>query len=67
MLTFPTLAEQAISQFQSSTKTVSFSAICPELGGEKVSDHPIIWHFPDDTTLVITGRGASHRFEALLP
>ena len=67
-LTFPTQAEQALAEFQSSRKTISLATIAKKRGAfvEKTWGETT-YVFDDDTSLVVTGRGANHKVEARLP
>ena len=68
-LTFPTLAEQAVSRWQAAAKTSSLAKIAARLGGERHDSWPCVieFTFDDDTVLRITGRGRSHKYETLYP
>lgn len=67
-LQFPTIAERAIADWQSQSVTIPFEKIAKHYGGSKSYDGcNIEWHFDDDTTARITGRGSNYRLEALLP
>lgn len=67
-LAFPTMAEQALEEFRSATKTVSLAAIAKRRGADQVHhwDH-IEYVFDDDTSIQTRGRGRSHKIEVLLP
>lgn len=70
---FPTMAEQAIERFKSSTKTISYSTIAKEMDAFRCEDERefgkrvIVWQFDDESILRITGAGKSHKVEAQLP
>lgn len=67
-LTFPTMAEQALEKFQSSSKTISLSTIAKEMGAETYWHWRYIEHvFDDDTSLIVKGRGRAHKVEVKLP
>jgi hypothetical protein len=69
MLTFPTIAEQVLAEFENATRTTSISTIAKQRGGCKEIEWPstIVWRFDDDTSLTITGRGCNHSVEVHLP
>lgn len=67
-LTFPTQAEQALTQWKAKHKTLPFAAIAEPLGGTRDDEGgTIVWVFPDDTTVTITGHGHAWRAIADLP
>jgi hypothetical protein len=69
-LTFPTLAEQVIQEFETAKKTVSLSKIARKKAwGEKVVNfgRETIFMFDDDTTLHVRGRGRAHKYWSELP
>lgn len=67
-LTFPTLAEQALAEFRSATKTISLATICKRRGAEKFFQYPVtIWTFEDDTSVEVYGSGKAHKAVARLP
>lgn len=67
-LTFPTQAERAIEAWRAMLGTVPFKKAALAAGAFR-DDEPgeIVWVFPDDTTVRITGRGRSYRIIAELP
>lgn len=68
MLSFPTMAEQAIAEFESATKTVSLATICKRLGASVEKKYPTTTYtFDDDTSVTVQGTGANHRYETHLP
>ena len=68
MLTFPTMAEQAVKQWEEATCTISLTVICERMGAERHFSYPYIsYTFDDDTSLQIYGRGKAHRVETYLP
>jgi hypothetical protein len=67
-LTFPTIAEQVLSEFRGSTVTQSINKIALKRGASRDDQYgEIVWVFDDDTTLHIVGRGKNHRVWAELP
>lgn len=71
MLKSPTLAEQALAFFKASNKdkkTAVLTAVA-QFGGElEVPKGKVaVYTFDDDSSLRVSGRGASHRMEAVLP
>lgn len=67
-LTFPTIAEQVLTEFNSATKTTSIPVLACKRNAEVIRDWTrTVYTFDDDTSLVVTGRGKQHRVEALLP
>jgi hypothetical protein len=74
-LTFPTIAEQVLAEFNSSTKTVSIATLARKRGAHVNKTHSywmankwmIIYTFDDDTSLITRGRGKSYRVETQLP
>lgn len=71
MLTFPTLAEQCLTKFNQSKKSLSISTIAERMGAERIDEgfYPRrrVFYFDDDTTLVATGTGVNLRVETHLP
>lgn len=67
-LNFPTIAEQVATEFRDATTTVSMLAVASQhdvtITRECGATH---YRFDDDTTLVVRGRGASHKVETYLP
>jgi len=69
-LQFPTMAEQALAEFNASTKTVSIATIAKRMGATVEKDHwtgKRHYHFDDDTTLVASGAGKALKVETFLP
>lgn len=59
-----TLAQQCHDAFHASTVTVSINALAPPLDSERIK-HGMAshWKFSDGSTLIVTGRGASHKMK----
>ena len=67
-LTFPTMAEKALHEFRHATKTVSVAVIAKRmLADAEKAGGVTVYTFDDDTRLVVTGRGPSHKVETELP
>jgi hypothetical protein len=69
-LTFPTLAEQVIQEFEAPGKAVSLTKLAREKAwAEEVIDfgRHRIFMFEDDTTLHVRGRGRAHKYWSELP
>lgn len=69
-LTFPTMAEQALAEFRSSTKTTSIATIAKRMGAtveKEAWTGKRIYHFDDDTTLEAKGAGRGLQAETFLP
>lgn len=65
-LSFPTLAEQCLTQAQATHKPIS--SIAPNMGAMRDDEgNMIVWVFEDDTTIEITGRGRQYKAEAFCP
>lgn len=59
-----TLARQCHNAFNTQTKTTSVKTLALPLGGLQFKrGTPVHWEFPDGSTLVVTGRGKSHKME----
>jgi len=68
MLTFPTLAEQAVAEFHNATHTVSLATIAKRMGAMKYFEYPTTTYvFDDDTSIEVSGRGPNHKIETFLP
>jgi isochorismate hydrolase len=68
MLTFPTLAEQAVAEFRAATHTVSLATIAARMGADVEDEYPIRRYiFDDDTSREVTGRGRAHKVETFYP
>jgi hypothetical protein len=69
-LTFPTIAEQVLSEFATSTKTISIATLARRRGAN-ISKSSFatftIYTFDDDTSLVTKGRGKSYKVWTQLP
>ena len=68
-LTFPTMADLAYEEFTNAVTTVSLVTIAKRRGAQIVDRWPgaRTYLFDDDTSLVVTGRGMSHKVEVMLP
>lgn len=68
-LQFPTMAEQALVEFRNATSTVSLAVLARRFGADVERQWPAvtIYTFDDDTALIVTGRGKSHKVVAELP
>jgi hypothetical protein len=69
-LTFPTIAEQILFEFNHSTKTVSLATLAHRRGAHISKarwEGRITYTFDDDTSLVTKGRGKSHKVWTELP
>ena len=68
-LTFPTIAEQVVKEFESSTRTVSLATLARRRGAEvrKLWPGGTEYIFDDDTTIEVRGRGRTHKYEVFLP
>jgi hypothetical protein len=69
-LTFPTIAEQVLFEFNHSTKTVALITLARKRGAEVTRSYMtgnLIYTFDDDTSLIITGRGKNYKVRAQLP
>jgi hypothetical protein len=69
MLTFPTLAEQALARVRESKVTLSIATVARRMGAdvERSFEGETTYTFDDDTSVVTKGRGRAHVAEALLP
>lgn len=67
-LTFPTMAEKALREFRHAKKTVSLAIVAKRMGADaEKQGNRTVYTFDDDTKLVVSGRGPSHRVETELP
>lgn len=67
-LTFPTLAEQAVAEFEAATKTVALATIARRMGADvKRTAHGWEYTFDDDTSITVSGVGRAHKYETHLP
>jgi hypothetical protein len=69
-LTFPTIAETVLMEFNSSTKTISLATLARRRKPEIIHSFwtgTTIYTFDDDTSLITTGRGKSYKVTAHLP
>jgi hypothetical protein len=69
-LTFPTIAEQVLTEFNSSTKTIALSTLARRRKAEitrSFFSSAIIYIFDDDSSLITTGRGKSYKVSTQLP
>lgn len=68
-LTFPTIAEQVIKEFEDSQKTTSLAVLAARRGchTERTFEGVTTYFFDDDTSIEVKGRGAAHAYEARLP
>lgn len=70
-LQFPTLAEQVLTEFRTNPQGASlFALACKRDATVERKGFPnasITYTFPDDTSIRTSGRGKSHKAEALLP
>lgn len=65
---FPTMAERAITEWRSATKTTSFNTVAKRYSAFQDHDRTSIeWIFDDDSIVRITGRGKAFKIEARLP
>jgi len=68
MLTFPTEAEQVLTAFRTSPRTVSIATLARKRRAQVEHHWPeTIYFFDDDSRLVVRGRGRNHQAEAQLP
>lgn len=71
MLTFPTLAEQCLAEFNQSKKSLSISTIASLMGAQRIDEgfypRQRVFYFDDDSSLVASGTGANLRIETHLP
>lgn len=67
-LTFPTAAERTLAEFHATTKTVALARLAKRAGAftERGWDK-LEYVFPDDTRIVVKGRGKSYTATAELP
>jgi hypothetical protein len=64
----PHQAQLAYEEFASALNTVSLSLIAKRRGADIERDGPVTTYtFDDDTTLVVTGRGRTHKVQVELP
>jgi hypothetical protein len=68
-LSFPTIAEQVAEAFRARTKTVALTTLAQKAGGARSHAWPCvtIFHFDDDSSIRITGRGRTHSYETYYP
>lgn len=68
MLTFPTQAEQCLTEWRAATRTTPLETIAKKYGAFRDDEGTIIiWVFDDCTTIRAAGRGASYNATAELP
>lgn len=68
MLTFPTLAEQALTEWRAATRTIALATIARRRGAQRIRNwQSTEWIFDDDTSLVVTGTGRNHKVVTELP
>lgn len=67
-LEFPTMAERCVAEFRAKTQTIAFPTIARRYDAEVTKLwRGIEYRFDDDTSVIVTGTGASHRMETFLP
>lgn len=67
-LTFPTIAQKALAQWERRRKTTSTTVIAQPFNGERDDSwNRIEWVFDDDMRLCIEGLGKAHKIWAELP
>jgi len=70
-LQFPTLAEQALTEFRTNPQGASLAGLARKRGAtisrQAFPNASITYTFDDDTSIRTTGVGKSHKAEALLP
>jgi hypothetical protein len=68
-LTFPTIAEQVLFAFRTSSKTVSITTLAKKHNAKIEYTWPGLttYIFEDDTSLTVRGRGRAHEIETHLP
>lgn len=67
-LAFPTMAEQAVAEFQNKTRTMSLAVIAKRRGAEVSREWDrTVYIFDDDTSIEVRGRGQNHSITTHLP
>ncbi len=67
-LTFPTIAERTLAEWQAAPGTNSLNKFAIRNGGKRDDEYGrIVWYFDDDTSLAVVGHGKGHQVTAELP
>jgi hypothetical protein len=70
VLKHPTQAEKAVKAFETSPRTISLVLCAKQFGGVRQKSwgfQKIVYHFDDDSSLEISGRGKNHKYETFWP